>query len=61
VIADLSLIDTKHQGIENSWRQIIVVYLIAFVRRLWLLTTRVIEDKEEPIGLGRNTLIKEGA
>jgi len=61
VIANLSLIDTKHQGIENSWRQIIVVYLIAFVRRLRLLTTRVIEDKEEPIGLGRDALIKEGA
>jgi len=61
MITDFRLIDTKHQCIENCWGQVIVVNLIALVRGLCLLTTRIIEYKEEPIRLRWNAFIKERA
>jgi hypothetical protein len=34
VVADLGLIDTKHQSVKDRWREVIVVNLVALVRRL---------------------------
>jgi hypothetical protein len=58
MVADLGLIDTKHQCVENCRRQIIIVNLIALVRRLDLWTI-IIEEEEESIGGSWNALIKE--
>ena len=48
MVADLSLIDTKHQSVEYRWREVIVVDLIALVWRLNLQSI-IVEKKEEPV------------
>lgn len=51
----LALVNTEHQGVENRRWQVIVVNLIALVRRLRL----VVEHEKVSIRLRGQTLIEE--
>jgi hypothetical protein len=51
----LALVNTKHQGVEDRRREVIVVNLVALVRWLRL----VVEHEKVPIRLRGQALIEE--
>lgn len=45
---NFSLIDTKHKGIEDSGREVVVVYLLALMRGLRAVMV-ILEKEKEPV------------
>lgn len=60
MVAHFGLIDTKHQGIEDSRWEIISVNLTAFVWGNRLLGLLVRKEEQVTVGGGWNTLIEKG-
>ena len=57
VTGDFSLVNTEHESIEDCRRQIVVVNLLTFMRRLGVIVV-VLEEEEKSVRL-RNPLVKE--